>query len=376
MKINNSSIEISQYANGDSLSINVIQYDSLQSGPHIYFQANVHGAELQGNIVIKLLMEYFKEHEFRGKITFVPFANPMSVNAKIGGYTYGRFNPRTGDNWNRNYIDISQSSRYQIQHSIADFVNEHYESETIITDFKQYLDSVFSSVKNNTEYGLSENKIFNVELQHLAADADVIFDLHTGGRAARYLYAAEYEKSKAMELGFPHTLIIPNEFDGAMDEACFMPWVHLQNELMNHDVQFSIPVQAYTVELGSEETISMDAAKEDMLRLLIFLKGSGQHSQQLEELKGQCYSCHLKNYRSYYAPTGGLCEFHLEPAEHFLKHDKLASIHSFNSKSNEWMTNHVVAKNNGIMINIGTSANISQGETLFQVMEHYHSFEV
>jgi hypothetical protein len=53
-------------------------------------------------------MEKLKEIELHGSITFVHLANPWAVNNKHGTYTFGRYNSVTGDNWNKNYIDIFQ----------------------------------------------------------------------------------------------------------------------------------------------------------------------------------------------------------------------------------------------------------------------------
>ncbi len=376
MKITNTSIEVSKLSNGNALSIEVVQYQSETPGPHIYIQANVHGAELQGNLVIAQLMDYFAEHEFSGKLTFVPFANPLASTQSMGGYTYGRFNARTGDNWNRNYTDVSKTNKSVIGGSIAEFVNkvttQGLDSESITENFKQFLNACYEKLLDVTNpYAISENKYINTILQKLACDADVVLDLHTGGRATRYIYAAEFEQKDAIKMGFPHTLIIPNEFDGALDEACFMPWVTLRKSLQSMNLDFEIPIKAYTVELGSEEDVNSEDAKLDCLKILNYLKEIGTHQNMIEVTSEPQYFCSLKDYRSYFAATGGLCEYLVEPATHFNKGDPLACIHQFDKLQYQWKKVVIKANNNGIMINRATSSNIMQGEVLFQVMENY-----
>jgi hypothetical protein len=54
----------------------------------VYIQANMHGAEVQGNAVIFQLLELLKNIELKGSITLVPYANPVGCNHKNGEYTH------------------------------------------------------------------------------------------------------------------------------------------------------------------------------------------------------------------------------------------------------------------------------------------------
>lgn len=366
------SYDIYKLSNDNTLTLDVITYDSEVEGPHIYFQANVHGAELQGNLVIKELMNYFTSHSFKGKITFVPFANPLGSTQTFGGYTYGRFNPRTGDNWNRNYLDLMKLKPEQMSETLIDFCERIKDKniEEIRNHYKSFIKkNLINYLDTQRPYGITDNKKLFVTLQSLASDADYVFDLHTGSKATRYLYAAEYEKDSAKNLLFPHTLLIPNEFAGAMDEATFTPWVELHNELDKRGITHPIAFESYTIELGSEEYVSTSDAQTDALRILHFLKSKSQHNNNLEEVPTKQFACFLNHYKSYYSPHGGLCEFHLAPSEHFKKDQLMASIHSFNKVKKNWETTEIKAQQEGIVINHCSTANVGEGQSLFQVME-------
>jgi len=96
-------MHVGEMASGAALTVPVYRLKGDPSAPSVYIQANMHGAEVQGNAVIFQLLELLKNTEINGDITLVPYANPVGCNHKNGEYTLGRFDPITGVNWNRMY---------------------------------------------------------------------------------------------------------------------------------------------------------------------------------------------------------------------------------------------------------------------------------
>ena len=76
-KIDNLKVPIKELPGGHTLNLNVYRLKGDSPGPHVHIQSNVHGAELQGNVVIFHLINYFLNNSFKGTITFIPHANPM-----------------------------------------------------------------------------------------------------------------------------------------------------------------------------------------------------------------------------------------------------------------------------------------------------------
>ncbi len=339
-------------------------------GKHIHIQASVHGAELQGNAVILQLMDFLNNTKLNGSITFIPLANPYATNNKHGTYTYGRYNPVTGHNWNRNYEDVIINSGFDIDQ----FSKEHKDLPwfEIKTKFKETLEDVFQNyiqklVETKT---LSENNKLNLILQQMAAKADGVFDLHTGPVATRYLYSAEYEKEVSYYLKFKHILVIPNTFDGAMDEAAFMPWIHLKNSLQKYGKEINLDVESFTLEFGSEETFCMNSASKDVESIINYLKYKGLLDGSPDQIDS--HSCDLENYRTIYSPKGGLVDYHFGPGERFLKGDTLASFYNLKNIDPSDPINSakstVNAEQDGIIINRCPSSSVHQGMELFQVM--------
>jgi predicted deacylase len=378
-KIERLDYPIKTLPNGDTQNLRVFPMRGTGPGPKVYIQANVHGAEVQGNAVIFELMNFFSNHEFKGSITFVPMANPQALIHKSGTFTQGRFNPQSGKNWNRNYTDITECSHF----NLSEFVNENNESENVVNNFKEYLYLSLEKEKENlSKRGLSEDKSPNLILQELAAPADIILDLHTGPKATRYLYAAEYAKDKVKDLPFPFTLLIPNEYAGAMDEACFIPWVKLKEFYEKQGTDFKIPIESYTIELGSEEIISMSEAKGDAARILhLFSQRGIVQEKDLEGIflpKTEQRVAILSDYKTYYAPKGALVEYIAAPGDFVAKDQLLYRLLNFSNLHHEddlsECLQEVLAQEDCYVINHCPSAVINKGTPLYQVMANTFTF--
>ena len=360
---------IKELATGETLGLKTYTARG-NPGPHIHIQASVHGAELQGNAVILQLMEILNNTKLNGSITFIPLANPYATNNKHGTYTYGRYNPVTGHNWNRNFVDIIEVANFDIDKFVSEHADLPWHELKLV--FKATLDQVFRDyiAELIETRKLSENNKLNLLLQHLASQADGILDLHTGPTATRYLYAGEYEEDVSHYLKFRHNLIIPNEFAGSMDESCFIPWVHLMNALKKIDRDITPDVESFTLEFGSEETFRMDEAAKDVESILNYLRYKGVIEGTPNKIDS--HSCLLENYKTIYSPKGGLVDYHFAPGQRFIKGDILASFYNFKNldpaKPILSARTAVKAEEDGIVINRCPSSSVHQGMELFQVM--------
>lgn len=372
---------IKNLPSGDQLHVKVFRIQSEVPGPHVYIQSSVHGSEVQGNAVIYELLSYFTTNSFKGSVTLVPFCNPQANLTKIGTSTLGRFNPITGHNWNRNFVDILSIDEELTGFNLEDFVEENKKKspQEIKINFKKRLfEAIESYQKSLFQYGPNLNNKFNLTLQKLSVSSDIVLDLHTGPVATRYLYCPEFQKESARHFRFPFTLLIPDEFDGAMDESTFTPWSRLTKALKNKDIEFENPFESYTVELGSEEKVSFSEAKEDANRILNYLKYKNV-VDDFNSLSAQNqYACYLKDYKTYYSPKSGISEFCVSPGEFFQKDDTLFKTLSFSSINNnkdlEKGVHPVKALNDGILINHCPSAITHEGMEMVQVFENYFTF--
>jgi predicted deacylase len=364
-------MHVGEMASGAALTVPVYRLKGDPAAPSVYIQANMHGAEVQGNAVIFQLLELLKNTEINGDITLVPYANPVGCNHKNGEYTLGRFDPITGVNWNRMYhfdADI-----------IKPFVRECIgkSNQAIETNFKKLMINSIEEKLEHNIYGLTTGQRIAYQLQRLAHQADFVLDLHTGPISSKHLYCPEYAIDSAQYFDIPHTLLIPNDFDGALDEATFCPWWSLQEAFAELGIEFSISDKAtnkesFTVELGSQEQIDLDVALEDAKSIMNYL----QHKEvvnttQYHPQKMTRYGCYLKDYKAFYSPMGGMVDYLAEFGKPLAAGEPLARILRMDNYGDGDPLHYISLDKKVIPILHFASASVNQGTELYKVFSEY-----
>ncbi|MCJ8318947.1 MAG: M14 family metallopeptidase [Colwellia sp.] len=375
-------MHVGEMASGAQLTVPVYRLKAqgnanFSKGPSVYIQANMHGAEVQGNAVIYQLLELLKNLKINGDITLVPYANPVACNHKNGEYTLGRFDPITGVNWNRMYhFDESVIEPFAEQHiGSSDSEIEASFKQLMLTDIEQKLD--------HNIFGLTTGQRIAYQLQRLAHQADLVLDLHTGPISSKHLYCPEYCQESANYFDIPHTLIIPNDFDGALDEATFCPWWTLQEKFKNlgRDLSLSDGVlnkESFTVELGSQEQIDLAEAHQDALGILSYLNYKGvlaeQHAQEFIPQTMTRYGCYLKDYKALYSPMGGMVDYLAEFGQLLAAGEPLVRILRMDNYGDGDALHNITLDRQVIPILHFASASVNQGTELYKVFTKFFIF--
>jgi len=370
-KFSNKIIPIKKMADGSALSINVIEVTGALPGPCTYIQSSVHGAEIQGNLVIYHLIDMLNKTPVNGKIILVPNANPYATIQKSGPYTQGRFNPVTGNNYNRNYTDIFSLPENQIK--LTNFVSTNPDDQQLPQLFKKFISSTIDSIiEKKKPYGLSDDFFLNITLQKIASEADICLDLHTGPVACEYLYSHTNQKEEVIaDFPFEFILDIPEAFAGAMDEAFFINYTHI-NKLLSSSNRQLLKCSSYTVELGSEEKINTKIAQEFVQKITSFLSKKNHFAEKNEciyKIKKEKKYISLQNFKTYNAPTGGHVEYFVTPGTHVQKDELLAIIYTPSNDKNGFQKIHIKALHDCWVINYQNSSTVHEGMELFQVGE-------
>ncbi|UUO24028.1 succinylglutamate desuccinylase/aspartoacylase family protein [Colwellia sp. M166] len=371
-------MHVGEMASGAALTVPVYRIKGKEQGPDVYIQANMHGAEVQGNAVIFQLLEQLKTLELNSSITLVPYANPVACNHKNGEYTLGRFDPITGVNWNRMY--------YFAADIIEPFAQAYLSHSAIEIEraFKALLLEQIEQKLNHNIYGLTTGQRIAFQLQQLAHQADIVLDLHTGPISSKHLYCPEYAKESAKYFDIPHTLLIPNSFDGALDEATFCPWWQLKLAFAQLGRDFSITKadenyaqdliikESFTVELGSQEQIDLDVAHEDAQGILSYLQYQGVIKSNDFHPKSMIrYSCMLADYKALYSPMGGMVDYLAEFGQPLAAGEPLARILRMDNYGDGDPLHYISLDHPVIPILHFASASVNQGTELYKVFSQY-----
>ena len=307
-------------ATGHELTAPVFTARGRQERPLAYVQANVHGGELQGNAAIVALFDLLERESLRGTVVLVPRVNPVSANQQVGDYVAGVYDFLSGNNFNRGYLYLTGPSRSASAASYVDvdsFAAAHQSSPIgeIREGFRGSLRAALDAIEEESRvWGADSRLEFALAIQRMAVEADLVLDLHTGDRAPRYLYVPEGAVAAARAFGFPFVLEVAARFGGALDEASFVPWQDL-SEAFRRLGRDDVPrlVDGYTVELGSMNSFSLEAGREDAKRIASALRYYGVLDGEPEEPPARITACAIGDYRSLHAPAGGLVDLAVAP---------------------------------------------------------------
>jgi len=92
--------------------------------PKVYIQASLHADELPGMVVAWILKQHFAGLEAAGRlgarVVLVPVANPAGLNQHWFGAQMGRFEMRSGQDFNRRFPEFGAGLALQLKDRLAD----------------------------------------------------------------------------------------------------------------------------------------------------------------------------------------------------------------------------------------------------------------
>ncbi len=358
---------VAQNASGRNMHVPLYRIVGQRAGPKVYIQSSIHGAEVQGNVVIYQLIQWLKVHPICGEIILVPNCNPVGTNIKAGEYTLGRFDPVNGTNWNRGYF-----YDHDFIHKFAESIDENEAIENIKVRFRAQMKQQIQH-KLDQDWGLGLAQRLNLKLQQLAFDADYVLDLHNGPVSCRHIYVPEYAQASAKLFNIPHVIFMPNTFAGALDEATFCPWWTLTELVANKRQQpVNFNVEAFTLEMGSQEVISFAESKVDAHSILCFL--SAKQSVLSEDFVAknmQRLAVKLANYKTLYTQQGGIVEYIAKPGQHIKQGEPLAKVLNVDDLDTLEATFDILAPCDLVTILHFPSASVLSGTQLYKCFTEF-----
>lgn len=272
---------------GDVLTIPYFEWQN-GVGPSVYIQAGIHGQELMGYGVTLCLIEHLKKNPPHGRVTIVPKANPYGMNVKMGDTTYGRFDPTTGANWNRNYMNWLKKPE--------EFVHIHRGKSWAEVKEALRIDAQQALITESQPY---QNKLAN-QLQCVAVQHDILLDLHCDGVSLPYVYCHDYALDYARQLGFDYYLTMPRYFKGSFDDAMIYPfWTVF--EQMGFPID-RLDMMAFTLELGTKEYFDLERCQQFADRIIQFLAAPYKKAIYAPHQ----YVCQQNCFVDIYSPQAGM----------------------------------------------------------------------
>ena len=245
-------------------------FGPADGGRKVYIQAALHADEAPGLLVAHHLKQLLKTLEDAGllkaEIVVVPVCNPIGLGQWLDHAHIGRFELATAENFNRHYPDVVEAVAVAIDGKLG---TDQAANASLIRS------ALIEALR--THPATSELASLRQTLFTLAADAEVVLDLHCDSEALMHLYAGsplwERVEPLARYLGAAATLLETVSGDHPFDEACSRTWWMLRERFP----AFPIPLGcvSVTVELRGEADVSTAHAVADANAIVAYLTQQG-----------------------------------------------------------------------------------------------------
>ena len=183
MAIKKRSVQLPSMTPGTHRTVSVLSFGKSGARPKVYMQAAIHANEMPGTMALHYLMPMLAEADkkglIKGEIILVPTVNPIGQSQLVGNSHAGRYNHLSNENFNRNWIDVSEGVAEKVWKRIG---NDPHANVKMIR--KAALETL------NAMKPANELQTLRVEMQKLSTDADYVLDLHCDIYAALHLFTA------------------------------------------------------------------------------------------------------------------------------------------------------------------------------------------
>lgn len=261
---------------GTQRDIISFHYGSAQQSKKVYIQSSLHADELPGMLVSFCLKHKLalleKQGCIPGEIVLVPVANPIGLNQHLLAGHLGRFEFDSSENFNRNYPNLVPQLSQQLDGKLTD--NQEQNTWIIKTAIREQLENI--PVKTQLESQ-------RLTVMKLAADADIVLDLHCDWEAVLHVYTADPlwpdVEPLARYLGARTSLLAMESGGNPFDEACSQIWYQLAGLFTGRYPIARNGCIAVTVELRGQTDVSYELAEQDADAILAYLIQQGHITQ-------------------------------------------------------------------------------------------------
>ena len=277
--------------------------------PKAYLQAAIHANELPGAMALHHLMPMLAAADrrglIRGEIIVVPTVNPIGLAQLVGNNHLGRYDFLCRDNFNRNWLDLSGPVAERLDGALGT------DPQRNVAAIRTAARDALAAMKPATEL-----QALRVAVMKLAADADIVLDLHCDAEAALHLFISRSDwpgaaQALAADIGAAATLY--NEpypesltFSGVNSAL----WARLAERFQAANIPQAC--LSATIEYRGQHDVNHELGAADARNLYRFLtrqKIIAGRAGALPRLKAQASS--IGGMDVGYAPRTGMVVYHV-----------------------------------------------------------------
>jgi len=308
---------------GTSRTLRVHRFGPEDAAGNVYIQAGLHAGEIPGMLVARHLLDRLTVLEDQGAvrdgITLVPMANPIGRDQMLLGSQIGRFDLAGGSNFNRAFPDLSASVAAAVRGRLG--ADPAGNTAVIRRALRQALTD---HPAGDALSGLRR------QLMLLAADADVVLDLHCDSESVMHLYTAPALwpglADLAARLGCRHAFLADDSGGEPFDDACSALWWRLRT-LLGPDHPIPAACAATTIELRGLADVDDATAAADADAIIGFLTARGSLAGRAPAAGGSaCTATPLAGVDMVKAPVAGIILYRVALGDQVAAGDLVAEI--------------------------------------------------
>ncbi len=306
---------------GTVRTIKVQRFGRPGARPKVYVQAGIHADELPANLVAHHLAGLLEAADrggaMLGEVVLVPLANPIGFSHVVLNDHQGRHHAQSGQNFNRGWPNVADA--------VADAVRQR-----LGTDAEANLALVREAVEQQLGKVVPGNEAESLRLllMRLAADADIVLDLHTDAEAELHLYVDPAHWPGAADLagllGASVVMLCRGSGNDPFEETVCRPYWLTGESAAKVPVELPLSV---VVELRGEGDVSDELARRDADALMRFLARRGIVAGA--PVSPPAFSGIVAPFEAteiVKAPAGGIVVFKKELGDRVVAGDVLAEI--------------------------------------------------
>lgn len=349
---------------GTTRQLRVFSFGAPGARPKAYLQAGLHADEPAGMMVLRELCKLLSAAEdagqIPGEIVVVPMANPLGVDQAVNSAIMGRYELRTGANFNRAWPNLSDG--------LADAVRKR-----IGPDRQENVDLVRRELKRRITALRGESPVMaqRITLARRAYDADLIVDLHCDDEALSYMMSPpdlwDEARRFAADVGV-HSLQPSGESDGAhcFDESFLRPWVELHREF---GARVPVACKAFTFEMGGVLDVDPKQAARHAQGFLRYLRRIGCVAGGAPRRNGHAVE-EFREFEMLDSPAGGILLYRQDLGAWVSPGDVIAEIVDPMSPDPEAEPLRIKASMKGCVVSRRLSRQVAFGDFVIMLAGH------
>jgi hypothetical protein len=260
-------IQLESWSPGTARHLGVYRFGVAGAGPKVYIQAGIHADELPANLVAHhlkgLLEDADRAGRIRGEIVLVPVANPLGFANVVMNKHMGRYHAASGQNFNRGWPNVAAEA------VAAMAAGAGKDAQANAKALRAAIAAALAGRSVTTEA-----QMLQLTLMGLAADADMVLDLHTDSEAELHLYVDPDQWPAAADLAAlleaPVVMFARDSGDDPFEETVAQPFIVARAR----GIAVALPLTA-VVELRGAGDVSHELASKDAAALMAFLTHRG-----------------------------------------------------------------------------------------------------